>query len=147
MNSCNTKNPKESNAHLQISDLVHHVLNNALSELSKDPPTTFRPKTNVYKSEKAWYLDLAVPGYSKDQLSIEVKNDLLTIKASSTKQEGSAKVRLREFKIADFQRAFKLAKDIDTESIEAKLEGGILHFSLPIKEEALPKEPKKVIIV
>ncbi len=109
------------------------------------------PAVNIKESDEAFELALLVPGRKKEDFKIEVDNELLTIstesKVETEKKENEVNTfqfRRREFSISAFKRAFNLPETINTEKIEATYENGILSFTLPKKEEALPK-PKRLI--
>lgn len=108
------------------------------------------PAVNIKEDATSYMLELNVPGRKKDDFKIEVDNDVLTISSESKKEvskeneNDSVKFTRREFAFTSFKRAFTLPETIDTEKIEAVYEDGILSFTLPKKEEALPK-PKRLI--
>lgn len=108
--------------------------------------TNHIPPVNIIETETGFELELSVPGIKKEELVIEVDNNILTIssvvKTDEVKIEGQ--FRRREFSKPAFNRSFTMAKSIDVEAIKADYENGILKFLLPKKEEALPK-PKKTI--
>lgn len=105
---------------------------------------------NIKEDATSYMLELNVPGRKKNDFKIEVDNDVLTISSESKKEvskeneNDSVKFTRREFAFTSFKRAFTLPETIDTEKIEAVYEDGILSFTLPKKEEALPK-PKRLI--
>lgn len=104
------------------------------------------PAVNIKENEKDFELELAVPGRKKDDFNIEVDNDILTI-SSEISHEDEVKEEnytRREFGFSSFKRSFTLPETIDHSNIEAKYEDGLLKFTLPKKEEALPK-PKRTI--
>tara|TARA_R110002167_G_scaffold11308_6_gene50135 strand:- start:558 stop:983 length:426 start_codon:yes stop_codon:yes gene_type:complete len=104
------------------------------------------PAVNIKENEKDFALELAVPGRKKEDFKIEVDNDLLTVSSelSAEDVEKNETYTRREFTYNAFKRSFTLPKSIATDHIEAKYEDGILRFTLPKKEEALPK-PKRAI--
>lgn len=104
------------------------------------------PAVNIKENEKDFELELAVPGRKKDDFSIEVDKDVLTISSEvkSEENESEENYTRREFTYSSFKRAFTLPKTIDGEKIEATYENGLLKFVLPKKKEALPK-PKRMI--
>ncbi len=108
--------------------------------------TNHIPPVNIIETETGFELELSVPGIKKEELVIEVDNNVLTISSDVKKDEAKKEdqFRRREFSKACFKRSFTMAKSIDTEAIKADYENGILRFVLPKKEEALPK-PKKTI--
>lgn len=104
------------------------------------------PAVNIKENEKDFELELAVPGRKKDDFSIEIDRDVLTISSEVKSEDTTSKENYtrREFAYSAFKRAFTLPKTIDGDKINASYEDGILKFVLPKKEEALPK-PKRLI--
>ncbi|TFG72748.1 MAG: Hsp20/alpha crystallin family protein [Flavobacteriales bacterium] len=104
------------------------------------------PAVNIIENEKGFGLELSVPGRKKEDFSIEMENDLLTIsyesKTEDTKEEEN--YTRREFVHDAFKRSFSLPKTINVDKIGARYEEGILKLTLPKKDEALPK-PKRMI--
>lgn len=107
------------------------------------------PPVNVKESETAFNLEVVAPGFKKENFNIEVDNDLLTIsseaKAESIEKE-EGKFTRREFRAASFKRSFKLPENVKAEEINASYTDGILHVSLPKKEEALPQTKRSIEI-
>lgn len=104
------------------------------------------PAVNIKESEKDFELELAIPGFKKDDFNVEVDKNILTI-SSELKSENETKEEnytRREFSYSSFKRAFTLPETIDEDKINANYEDGILKLTLPKREEALPK-PKRMI--
>ncbi len=96
------------------------------------------PAVNIKETDKSFELDLAVPGMDKKDFKIELKDGSITISAKHENkvEETNEKERYsrREFSYKSFSRSFVLAEDlVDTESIQAKYENGILNVSIPKK--------------
>ena len=104
------------------------------------------PAVNIKENEKEYYLELFVPGRSKEDFTIEIDEAVLTISSEIKKEneEVNDNYTRKEFSISSFKRSFTLPDTIATDKIDANYEGGILKFNLPKKEEALPK-PKRMI--
>ena len=104
------------------------------------------PAVNIKENEKEYYLELFVPGRSKEDFTIEIDEAVLTISSEIKKEneEVNDNYTRKEFSISSFKRSFTLPDTISTDKIDANYEGGILKFNLPKKEEALPK-PKRMI--
>ena len=105
------------------------------------------PPVNIRETDNAYEVELSAPGKKKEDFSIEIDNDLLTISSefkteNNTEEEG--KFTRREFSHSSFRRSFTLPETVKEEDIKASYEHGILKISLPKKEEALPK-PKRTI--
>lgn len=104
------------------------------------------PAVNIRENEKDFVLELAIPGRKKEEFNIEVDNHVLTV-SIETRNETEVKdesFSRREFAYGSFKRAFTLPETVNEEHIDAAYTDGILQFTLPKKEEALPK-PKRLI--
>lgn len=91
------------------------------------------PAVNIKENEKAYYLEVAIPGVAKENLKIETKNDLLTI-SSVTKNESKEEkegYRRKEFSYTSFCRSFYLPENIEIENINASYKDGILKVEIP----------------
>ncbi|MEG2070957.1 MAG: Hsp20/alpha crystallin family protein [Bacteroidales bacterium] len=106
------------------------------------------PSVNVADHEKEFSIEVAAPGYNKEDFKISVDNNILTIKADVEKGEEENKKRYahREYFYSIFERNFTLPENIDTEHIEAKYKHGVLHIVLP-KKEVKPKLPTREISI
>lgn len=107
---------------------------------------TSAPAVNIMENDKSFELELSVPGRAKKDFNIEIDDNLLSI-SSEVKSENKVEkdnYTRREFGFSSFKRSFTLPESVDSEKIDAIYENGILKFSLPKKEEALPK-PKRMI--
>lgn len=97
--------------------------------------------THVQESEDSWTLELALPGYRKEQIDLEVDETQLKVFAVvEDKESANGSV----FGKTPFERSFELSDDIDVEKISANLENGILRIALPKKEEAKKPEPRRI---
>lgn len=110
---------------------------------------TTLPSVNIKESTDDFEVDVAAPGFEKNDFKIELNHDRLTI--SSEKQvnnetkEGQQFTK-REFSYQSFSRSFTLPNTADSEKIEAKYENGILRVRIPKKEEAKPKPARQISI-
>jgi len=104
------------------------------------------PSVNVKESGTDFRIDVAVPGMNKDDLTIKVDKDVLTIKGErndDTKNDDGSFTR-KEFGYNVFHRSFNVPDSVDSSKIEAKYENGILAVTLPKLDEAKAK-PEMVI--
>ncbi len=110
---------------------------------------TTLPSVNIKESLEDFEVDLAAPGFSKDDFRIEVNHDQLTISSEKKVENETRKgqqFNKREFSYQSFSRTFTLPNTVDSERISARYENGILRISIPKKEEAKPKPPKAIEI-
>ncbi len=99
-----------------------------------------QPAVNVVETEDSFKLELAAPGFDKQNFSVNVENDYLTVTASreTNNEEKNERYTRREFSVTSFKRSFKLPKTVNQEVIAAVYENGILNVTLGKKEEAKP---------
>jgi HSP20 family protein len=104
------------------------------------------PAVNIRENEKDFELELVVPGRNKEDFKIEINENVLTISSEAKVKENTEKENYtrKEFTYTAFKRAFTLPETIEEDNIKATYVNGILKFTLPKKEESLPK-PKRVI--
>ncbi len=108
------------------------------------------PSVNIKETKETFEVELAAPGMKKDDFKIHLDGNLLTISSESDsgfeEQEESIYSR-KEFSYQSFQRSFTLPKDVvDSDKINAKYEGGVLHLTIPKREEAKQKPPRLIQI-
>ena len=104
--------------------------------------------TDVIEKDGEYLLQAELPGFNKEDIQIDLKNDVLTISAShteETKEDENKKYLRRERRTNSYSRSFKV-KNIKAEDIEASYNNGILDVKFP-KREALPEEEVKKIEV
>jgi len=106
------------------------------------------PAVNIKESDTHFDIEVAAPGKSKDDFSIEIDHQVLTIssekKSETEEKDSKGNYTRREFSYSSFRRSFTLPESVNSDSIKAIYENGILNVTLPKKEEALPK-PKRLI--
>lgn len=109
---------------------------------------TTLPKVNIIENIEGYIVEMAAPGMKKEDFNIQLNNNELTI--SSERKEGNGKEAQQflkqEFAYQSFQRVFILPETADGEKIGANYENGILTVSIPKKEEAKPKPPRRISI-
>ena len=108
-------------------------INNNIDNLLKDPfwddfENFFTKPSKGYhciKNENDWTLEMAVPGFTKEDLKVKMVKDELSI--VSTNEDN--------IWLGSFDKLFTLPKDVNTKKIKAKVENGVLTITLPIKED------------
>mgnify|MGYP006285931095 CR=1 FL=1 len=106
-----------------------------------------RPATNIYETKDDYRIDLAVPGFSKNDFNIEVENDELRISAAVKSESNESETVLRkEFGFDQFERVFIIPETVDTDSIKASYKNGILSVKMLIKDDFKPKPPREISV-
>ena len=108
------------------------------------------PAVNISETNDAFQIDVAAPGMKRDQFNIQIDNYVLNISAEVKEENESGDndhFTRREFHYGSFERSFTLPENkIDGERIEAKYVDGILHITVPKKEEAKVKPARQISI-
>ena len=107
--------------------------------------SSFVPTVNTREGEFAYHVDVDLPGVKKEDINIDVKENVLTISGErhskeETKEEGYYKV---ESSFGKFQRSFTLPENTDIEDIKASTADGVLEVVIP-KLKVEKKETKKI---
>jgi HSP20 family protein len=106
------------------------------------------PAVNISELKDEYQVSVAVPGMKKDDFTIDVEGNVLTIsseKEESTEDKDGQYTR-REYNYSSFTRSFTLPDEVNKEKIEAKYEDGVLKINMPRKEEAKKLLAKQVPI-
>lgn len=128
------------------------ALQNRMNSLFRDlndndnPLTTasFVPAVDVYEDAKKVVLKLEVPGMEEKDLDIRVENNTLTVKGERKfeKDEKEENFHRIERRYGTFYRSFTVPTTVDTETVQASYNAGILKVELSKKPEAQPKQIK-----
>ena len=107
-------------------------------------------KTDIREKKDKYVVDIDLPGFEKENISLSLNNGYLDISAKTQKEENSEDeerfVRQERF-YGECSRSFYVGEDITEEDIHAKFNNGILKIEIPKKEkqEKLP-ESKQIEI-
>jgi HSP20 family protein len=108
------------------------------------------PAVNIKETKKGFEVEMAAPGMTKKDFTVELEGNLLTITSETnnqTEENEGVKYSRREFSYQSFQRSFTLPKDVvDSDNINAKYEDGVLRLLIPKKEEAKQRPPRLIQI-
>ncbi|WP_171594541.1 Hsp20/alpha crystallin family protein [Marinifilum caeruleilacunae] len=95
----------------------------------------FRPATNVIEEKDYYLIEVSIPGFAKEDVSIRVEDGFIKISANKKVEKEDKKFLRREFGVQKFERSFKLADTINQQNISAEVKDGILNIILPKLEE------------
>jgi HSP20 family protein len=123
-----------------LSDAFKSILEAPFFSTEVTDPTSFRPRTRITEDKDNFYINLEMPGIPKENVKIEVENNLLSIKGEKKVENKTEETNLvmNEIVYGEFCRTFNLSKDIKVDAIEAEFKDGLLIVSLPKVEEAKP---------
>jgi HSP20 family protein len=90
-------------------------------------------------------VEAELPGFKKDEVNVNLENQMLTISAehkteNEQKSEKQGEWLLQERRYNRFQRTFTLPPTVDAQSVQAKLNEGVLTITLSKREETKPRK-------
>lgn len=103
---------------------------------------TWSPVVDIRETEESYEIKADIPGVKKEDISIDIGDNTLTIKGERKFEAEESKedyIRV-ERSYGAFSRSFALPRNVDSKNIKAKYKDGILDLTLPKKEEAKPKK-------
>ncbi|MCE7863332.1 MAG: Hsp20/alpha crystallin family protein [Bacteroidetes bacterium CHB5] len=126
-----------------FSALVDRFFNDSLT---RSGGSTFVPKTDVVETSNAYEVHLAVPGLNKEDFTIEVNDNFLTVSGERKFQNEKKEKNYHaiETHYGSFSRSFTLPENVDASKINAKYNNGILEISIPKDEKKVLKQTIKV---
>jgi HSP20 family protein len=104
----------------------------------------FVPAVDIYEDEHKLLLKLEVPGIKQEDIDVRLENQTLTVRGerkfeAEEKEENFHRIERR---FGSFVRSFTLPVTVDTNSIAARYDAGVLSIQLAKKEAAKPKQVK-----
>lgn len=118
-----------------------------------DAPTWFgktmnMPPVNIREEKDAYILELAAPGYVKDDFKIDIDNYMLSIsmEKETREEEKEENFTRREYDYTNFSRSFTLPEYVKLEAIEAFYKDGILQIKLPLIEGKVMGTTKHITV-
>jgi HSP20 family protein len=137
---------------LREMSAMHHRMNRLLADLRVHPAWgeeeitrgAWVPPVDIYETADSIVLQAELPGISKEDINLEVKDNTLTLKGEKkfgkeAKEENYFRV---ERAYGSFQRAFSLPSVVVHDKVKAEFKDGVLVIQLPKAEEAKPKQIK-----
>lgn len=104
------------------------------------PGLVFTPAVDIFETDKEITVLADMPGVKAGDLSIDLRENVLTLDGDAKPPEGANEVEiLREYRTGKYYRQFTLSQVIDQAKIDAELSDGVLRLSLPKVEAATPR--------
>ena len=106
-------------------------------------------KTDVKECKDHYEVSIDLPGFKKDEITVDLKDGYLTVAAAKgldkDEQNEDEKYIRRERYAGSCQRSFYVG-DVRPEDIKGKFESGVLTVSVPKMQEQLPEVPSRIAI-
>jgi HSP20 family protein len=100
------------------------------------------PPVDIYETDDAFMLKAELPGFTKEDVNIEVHENRLIIRGERKRETEAKEDQYHRLERAygRFERAFWLPTTVDAEHIQASFKNGVLEMRLPKSEKAKPKQ-------
>jgi HSP20 family protein len=128
--------------------LVHNYMN---QEHETERRCHWMPATNVAETDQAYKLEMAVPGFNKEDFRIDLENNILTVLSEKEEKEEKKDEKTgwnchrREFGHRGFSRSFIVPEEVEKDTIKAEYQNGVLTITLPKKDEVKVKKEIQVV--
>ncbi len=98
------------------------------------------PPVDIIEDENGITVKADLPGVSKENLSIRVDGDQLTVEGAVHLGESQNLEGVYvEIRAAQYRRTFVLSRDLETDKIDAAMKNGVLTLTMPKREQAKPR--------
>ena len=94
---------------------------------------------NIKKNKELVSVELFVPGFAKEDITVSTKDNHLIIDGNKTQTEAPVYVR-KGFEMVTFKNTFSISKDLDIDNVKVSLNQGILSVEIPTKEVLKPRQ-------
>ena len=93
------------------------------------------PKANVLEVDSGYEINVALPGLSRSDISVDIGNGSIIVASSESYQsESDDRFTTREFGFSSFKRTWTIPENANVESISASYESGVLSITIPTSE-------------
>ncbi|MGO8710197.1 MAG: Hsp20/alpha crystallin family protein [Terracidiphilus sp.] len=127
---------------VSLQNRINSLFHNMSGEDDPLAAASFVPAVDIYEDPQKVVLKLEVPGIDQKDLDVRVENHTLTVKGERKfeAEEKEQNFHRIERRYGSFYRAFTLPSTVDTESVGASYNAGVLKLELKKKPEAQPKQ-------
>lgn len=133
---------------------MNDLMNNDFNDIIEDnwmPRMSYScaaPAINVKENDKEYDIEVAAPGARKEDFNVNLDNDgnlVIKMEHKDEKNDENKKEHYlrREFASCNYEQALTLPEDVNRNGINAKVENGVLHVTLPRTAKA-EKETKRI---
>ncbi len=129
-----------------LQDRINRIFDESFSrtaDLDDDiSMSAWKPLVDIYETDEAIILKAELPGIKKDDVSVEVKDNVLTLKGVRTEEKEIKEKNYyrKERAFGTFSRSFNLQHRIQPDKIKARFKDGVLKIEIPKPEEEKPKQ-------
>lgn len=118
----------------RLREQLYRLLDDSFaSQQGVEAPRSFSPNVDILTADDQVLILVGVPGMAREDLSVQVEASVVTISGERKPATLEGRLYRRERPAGAFSRSFSLGYDLDPDSVEAKLEDGLLRVSVQRK--------------
>ncbi|TVP79319.1 Hsp20/alpha crystallin family protein [Thioalkalivibrio sp.] len=117
----------------ESTDMFEQMMQRLFDEFPMETSGAGYP-VDIREEDGHLIVDAEMPGFKSDEIDVSVADDMLTIRAERSAEKPKGRPHLQERHFTRVQRSFRLPSTVDPDSVDAKLEGGVLHLDMKQSE-------------
>ena len=121
----------------------NEFMKRALNEFTRPLRLESKANYDLIRNEDSYEFHVNVPGFDRDDVSVEFDGKALTVSASS--EENSSDDKIVSQRRRSFSYSWPVADDMEAEEAKATLENGVLEIHVPRKEQYVGEDDTKTI--
>ncbi|WP_299275679.1 Hsp20/alpha crystallin family protein [uncultured Georgenia sp.] len=118
---------------------MNEIFGNAFAPLRMQTQGIWRPAVDIEETDTAYVLEADLPGVKRDDVTVELTNNVLSIHGELKERERVGVLRHKTRRTGEFDYRMTLPADIDPEKVTATLNDGVLRVEVAKAEAAQPK--------
>jgi HSP20 family protein len=124
-----------------MNRLVNELFRGGMRNKRAWKQSFWTPAIDMCEGDQAFTLTAELPGFSKDDVQVELKDNRLTLKGERKRETDVQEKQYRRVErvYGAFERSIKLPAVVNADKAEATFKDGVLKLTLPKAEEAKPK--------
>ena len=125
------------NEALDFDNLIDVFFNRPARTTNGEVGYSTVPQANIACIDEGYEIEIAAPGFSRNDFSVNVDNRTLTIfsKKVETSESKLIKYTTREYSYSTFSRSWQLPETADVENVDARYDAGILYVMVPTTDK------------
>ena len=125
-----------------LSKSFNELMDEFFEPMNARTPNNFIPKVDIHENEQEFEFLLELPGVRKEDMQIEVDQDVLYVSGERKAAEETKETNVHRMEqcYGSFHRSFHLPQGLDKETIAAQYHDGILRLIIQKHEKAIKKQ-------
>src|SRR5215475_12401344 len=126
--------------HHEMSRLVNEFFPGERQDKGPRRQGSWTPAVDMHESDEAFTLTAELPGFSKDDVQVEIKDNKLTLKGERKRETDVQETQYHRVErvYGTFERSIRLPAVVDADKAKAIFKDGVLKLMLPKAEAAKP---------